>query len=155
MSPPSNHLVGGEPVSDARSLERYLQQEEKKEQRLLRGSLDPFSSPQTSPTDGSGLYRGHLCTNTPSPRKYHVAPRSSSPSSRRGDFDSPQYGSADKVYTIWRVSLIFLFFLIRGAYVNEQQSMVGVASIMHYTFCEFSTKYLQMDTITPISELLV
>ena len=86
-------------MADAHSLKCYLKQEEEKEQHFLRGSMDL--------TPGQGSYGAHqLSSHTPSPRKYHIAPRSNSPSMLcHGELDSSHHqrrsdsvGSDDDVY---------------------------------------------------------
>ena len=92
MISPYSITVSKEPLSDAHSLECYLKEEEEREERLARGSLD------MTPTQGYGAGAGHLSSHTPSPRKYHIAPRSASPSvHHRGEFDSPLSRKADAV----------------------------------------------------------
>ncbi len=54
--------------------------------RFIRGSLD-VSPPQRSPS-GWGAGNSPLSSHTPSPRKYHIAPPSSSPTSSHGDCDT-------------------------------------------------------------------
>jgi len=80
--------VSKEPVADARSLESYLKKEEEKEQQLLRGSLDMIPSK---------VYGSHLSSHTPSPRKYRIAPRSTSPSVHHSDYDSPPFTKVETV----------------------------------------------------------